>query len=225
MEQTKRPWWKWALAAVGLCYLLGAAVWAAHAYVTRDTTPKGPSELAAHPERQAEILARRRAEEMRDQLGLTEEQTARLAVIFQQEAAPGEGDFRERAQAMRAKIMEVLTPEQREKLEQERGPMRGPGGPEGGPPPGMGAGGPGGMPPGGPPPGGMGMMGGPGGPPGARVTPERIESLKASMTPEQRERFEKSLQRMQERRGQGRGLGGQSGGPGGGQRPRGQRPQ
>mgnify|MGYP000983032005 CR=1 FL=1 len=177
---------KYALAGAGALYVVlfvGYLVYAG----TRSSAPVGPSELEAHPERQAEIVARRHAEELRDQLQLTEEQTQKIAVIFQKYDASqfAGGDLRERMRAQRGEIELVLTPGQKALWEQLRGQFRGPGGPGGF----DGTGGPAGM----PPPGA----------PGGQVTPERMEQLKQSMTPEQRDRFDKAMQRMQQMRGQG----------------------
>ena len=200
---------KYALAGAGTLYVVlfvGYLVYAG----TRPTTPSGPSELEAHPEKQAEIVSRRRAEELRDQLQLSEEQTQKIAAIYLKSESDqsADGDPRNRFRAQREEIEKVLTPEQKALWEQIRGQFRGPGGP-------IGPGGPAGMQrPGGPP-----AAGGP----QAQITPERIEQLKQSMTPEQRERFEKAEQRMQQMRGQGRG--GRPGGRGPGPRPdRGQQP-
>jgi hypothetical protein len=184
---------KYALAGAGAVYIIlfvGYLVYAG----TVTATPQGPSELEAHPERQAEIVAQRRAEELRDQLQLSEEQTRQVAAIYlKYDAQPSpDGDRRERWRAQQEERNAVLTADQRALLEQARAQFRGPGGP----------GGPQG-------PGGAPAVGGPRG----QLTPERIESLKQSMTPEQRERFEKAEQRMQQMRGQrGGGPGGQRGG-------------
>lgn len=202
---------KYALAGAGALYIIlfvGYLVYAG----TRTATPQGPSELEAHPERQAEIVSRRRAEELRDQLQITEDQTQKIAAIYlkyESNQSP-DGEPRGRWREQQKEIDLVLTPDQREQLEQIRAQFRGPGGP-GGP---EGFGGPGGM-------RGQGTPGAPGGAP-VQITPERIESLKQSMTPEQRERFEKAAQQMQ-RRGSGGpgGQGGQRGGQrGGGRGPR-----
>ncbi len=190
---------KYALAGAGAVYILlfvGYLVYAG----TRSAAPQGPSELEAHPERQAEIVAQRRAEELRDQLQLSEEQTRQIAAIFlkYETQPPQDGDRRDRWRAQQEEINGVLTAEQRLKLQETRGQFGGPGGP------GV-AGGPGG--PGGPQrPGGPPAAGGPQG----QLTPERIESLKQSMTPEQRERFDKATQRMQKMRGQRGGGRGQN---------------
>ena len=205
---------KYALAGAGAVYIIlfiGYLVYAG----TGTSTPRGPSELEAHPERQAEIVARRRAEELRDQLELTEDQTQKIAAIYLKydSEQPPEGDRRERWRAQQQDIEAVLTPDQREKWEQIRAQFRGPGGPGG--PDGFGG------------PGGMRSPGAPGAPGGApvQITPERIESLKQSMTPEQRERFEKASQRLQQMRGGGGQRGGGQGGQRGGRGPRQGRPE
>jgi hypothetical protein len=180
---------KYALAGVGGVYLLLLISYFVYAGV-KGADPVGPSELEAHPERQDEILAQRRAEELRGQLGLSDEQTQRIAQIYeaQKDSGPGDdsqadGDSRERRRQTHDQIDQVLTPEQKTALEQSRGQSRGPGGPRG------------------------------------QISPERIESIKEKMSPEQRQRFEKRIEQWQQRRQQRRG--GQ--GPGG-QGPR-RRPQ
>ncbi len=189
---------KYAVAGAGAVYIIlfvGYLVYAG----TRPTAPQGgPSELEAHPERQAEIVSRRQAEELRDQLGLSEEQTQKVAVIYLKYGADQspDGNQRDHWRALQKEIDEVLTPEQRALWEQIRAQFRGPGGPGG--------------------PGGPAGQGGPGaaGATRGQVTPERIEQLKQSMTPEQRERFEKVEQRMQKMRGQRGGQRGGGRGPG-----------
>jgi len=177
---------KYALAGVGAVYLLLFVAYLVYAGVER-MKPRGPSELEAHPERQEEILARQRAEDLRDQLDLSDEQTQQLADIFcaqgrapHPSGPPDRGDFRGRWQAAQEEIAQVLTPEQQARMEQMRGQFAGRGG-------GPGRGGP---------RGGM--------------SPERIDALKEKMTPEQRARFEKRVQEWQQRRqqwGGGRGRG------------------
>ena len=164
---------KYALAGAGAFYIIlfvGYLVYAG----TSQTAPQGPSELEAHPEKQAEIVSQRRAEEMREQLQLTEEQTRKIADIYlkTESASSEDGEQRGRWREQQKEIDQVLTAEQKAQLEQTRGQF---GGPQG------------------------------------QVAPERIESLKQSMTPEQRERFEKASQRMQQKRGQGGPRGGQRG--------------
>jgi Spy/CpxP family protein refolding chaperone len=180
---------KYALAGAGAFYIIlfvGYLVYAG----TSQTAPQGPSELEAHPEKQAEIVSQRRAEELRDQLQLTEEQTRKVADIYlkTESAQSADGEQRGRWREQQKEIDQVLTAEQKAQLEQTRGQFGGPGGPQG------------------------------------QVAPERIESLKQSMTPEQRERFEKAAQRMQQQRGQGgprgEGQGRERGRGDGGKRPR-----
>jgi len=81
-DQPAVPKWKYVLAAVGVLYLVGAALWAAFA-VMNAAGKQGPSELALHPDRQDTILARQRAAAMQADLGLSEEQTIELAAIFE----------------------------------------------------------------------------------------------------------------------------------------------
>ena len=165
---------KYALAGMGVVYLILFAGYLIYAGTRPDAARRqGPSELEAHPERQAEIVARRRAEELRDRLQLTEEQTQKIAEIYLRNPQEefGDGNAREQRKAMREEIARVLTPEQQAQMEQTRGGFRGPGGPQG------------------------------------AITPDRMDNLKAIMTPEQRERFEKAAQRMQQMRGGPRGDG------------------
>jgi len=185
---------KYFLAGAGVLYILlfvGYLVYAG----TSASAPAGPSELEAHPERQAEIVAQRRAEELRDQLQLTEDQTQKIAAIYLKYDAnqAAGGDPRSRWRAEREEIEAVLTPEQKALWEQQRSQFRGPGGPGG--------------------------FDGPGGPSGAQVPgspdpqviQERVERLKQSMTPEQRQRFDRAEQRLQQMRERGGPRGGQRG--------------
>lgn len=132
------PKWKLALAGLGALYLAGFMVWGVYAVATSETQ-QGASELAANPERQDEILGRRRAEEARRVLGLSDEQTGRLAALMEKHTqkmralrSEDTDDFearREQMVALRTEMMQeldaILTDEQREKLEslpmQERG--------------------------------------------------------------------------------------------------------
>ena len=188
MSEKKRPWWQYLLAVVGAGYLVAGAAWGVYALAKRPSQQRGPSEIAAHPERAGEILARERAEEMKQRLGLSDEQTTKVAEALKAgaEAPPGPEGMR----AVMEKVREVLTPEQREKMGDGPGAL--------GPPP--------------------GMRGGPGGGAGRRVTPERMEALKKHMTPEQQQKFDAGMKRMQERRGRF------GGGPGGGRGPGGMPP-
>ncbi len=191
---------KYALAGAGALYILlfvGYLVYAG----TRPSAPAGPSELEAHPEKQAEIVARREAEELRDQLQLSEEQTQKIAAIYLKYDAnqSAEGDPRSRWREQREEIEKVLTPEQKDLWDQIRSQNRGFGAP----------GGPSGF-------GGRGGMQGPGGAPAAagprgQMTPERIEQLKQSMTPDQQQHFDKAMKQMQRRGPGGGGRGGERG--------------
>ncbi len=191
---------KYVLATLGAIYLVVFTGYLIHAALNRENTVEGPSELELHPEKAAEIRAKERAGEMQKRLKLTDEQTKQAAEILQKHApmggpgGPPMGDPREGFQAMRDELSKILTPEQ-QALQAQMGPPGGPGGPRG-------PGGPGG-------PGGRG----PGGPPG--MNSERMDALKSVMTPEQKERFEKQMERMKNRRPPG-GPGGGRGGPGGG---------
>ena len=124
---------KYTLAGFGAVYLILFVAYLVYAGA-KQTGQSGPSELEAHPERQQEILARQRAEELQQRLGLSDEQTQQIAEIMQKNAPnPSlDGDFRERMRATRVEIAQVLTAEQREKMEQTRGMFGGPGGPRGG---------------------------------------------------------------------------------------------
>lgn len=181
---------KQVFAGLGALYVVLFAAYLAYAAVNRKSA-SGPSELELHPEKQAEIRAQQRAEELRDRLNLTPEQTAAVAEIFQKQppmGGPPGGDPREGFKALREALRKVLTPEQQALEEQSRprGPGRGRGGP-----------------------------GGPGGPPG--MNSERMDAIKEAMSPEQKERFEKQIERMRQRMPMGPGPGGPGGqgGPGG----------
>ncbi len=171
--KTKKIGIKQVLAGLGVVYLVLFVGYLAYMGL-KNTRPSGPSELEAHPERQDEILARQRAEEMRDRLGLSEEQTQQIAQLLQSMGDPGQGGFRGRREAMREELAKILTPEQLAKL--ESAPGFGPGG--GGP---RGPGGPGGGPP--------GMGGG------------RMEEVRSKMTPDQQARLDARLQDMRDKRG------------------------
>lgn len=188
---------KYGLAGLGAVYLVVFAGYLVYAGL-KPSPPKGPSELALHPEREDEILARRRAEEMQEELKLTDEQTQRIANILTAQPmdepfgfgpgdGPSGGDFRSRFREIQEQIQQVLTTEQQAMLQAQREQFMGRGGP------------------------------------GGRFSPERIESLRKIMTPEQQERFDRALEQWQRRRGPGGRGGGPGGGPGGqwgGGRPR-----
>lgn len=91
----------------------------------------GPSELALHPDRQDEILAKRKATELQEKLELTDDQTQKVTAILL-EARKETADFirngptdqmerfaegRSRLQSLQDQIAAVLTPEQREKFQ------------------------------------------------------------------------------------------------------------
>jgi Spy/CpxP family protein refolding chaperone len=175
MTTQKRLWIKYVFAGIGAVYLVLFAAYILYAAM-REKAPTGPSELELHPERQAAIRARERAEELRERLTLSEEQTRKISDIFarmQPEAGtPEGGDRRERFRLIQEEIGKILTPEQRA-LQEQMG-FAGPGRPGG--------------------PGGPGRRGGPFG-----MNPERMEELQKAMTPEQKERFEKRMERMRER--------------------------
>lgn len=160
---------KYILAGVGVVYLV-LGVGGLSYFLAHRTGPQGPSELEAHPERQDEIRAQRRVEEMKQDLGLTDEQARQLTEVFAAQRPPGEdggpgpGGFRERGRGMREAINKILTPEQQQRMEENRGQFGGRGGP------------------------------------GRWMTPERMEALKAKMTPEEKERFEKRVQEWEKRR-------------------------
>lgn len=176
---------KFVLAGLGVIYLVVAVAYGAWKGWS-SLQPTGPSEMALHPERQNEIMAQQRADEMAGRLGLDDAQKAALEKILA-ETPPGPppgpgGEGRGRMDGMREKLKDILTPEQQARL--DAGP-RGPGG-MGGP------GGPGG-------PGGFrGPGGGPGGPFG--MSDERKEQLIGAMTPDQQVRFKKQLEDMARRR-------------------------
>ena len=183
--QTATPKWKKALAVLGALYVIAFVAWAIHAVYGRTVRQHGATELAAHPERQDEILAARKAEQLQDLLGLSHDQTQWLQDFIydarKNRPGPPPVDPEDRAASMEARMAEMqerrafieglLTEEQLAKLQELPravvGPLLGSGGGPGGPP-GMGRpggpGGPGGpRGPGGPP--GFGGPRGPGGPP------------------------------------------------------------
>ncbi|HOZ46497.1 MAG TPA: hypothetical protein PLO37_05945 [Candidatus Hydrogenedentes bacterium] len=233
MERPRKPIWKLVLAAIGVIYLMLFAGYLVFAAVEK-SKPRGPSELEAHPERANEIMARQRAEEFQERLGLSDEQTQQIADILkaEREHPLQEGrDPRERWRATQERIGQVLTPEQQAKMEQERGPQAGPRRPER--PEGVGPEQPpdGQAPPtppeGGTPPGPEGAgearnARGPGGPRGPMggMSEERMDSLREKMTPEQQQRFDKKVKEWQERQREW-----QNRGPGGGNRPQGPPPE
>ncbi len=166
MKWLNRKKIKYALAGIGVVYLVLGAGFLVY-YFTHRTVAQGPSELEAHPERQNEIQAQRRVEEMKKDLDLTDDQTRQLTELFasqrppEGDGGPGPGGFRGRG--MREEINKILTPEQQQRMEENRGQFGGRGGP------------------------------------GRWMTPERMDALKAKMTPEEKERFEKRIQEWQRR--------------------------
>ncbi|HOQ90169.1 MAG TPA: hypothetical protein PLX03_08530 [Candidatus Hydrogenedentes bacterium] len=182
----RRPWWQWLLAAASVIYLVGGIGWGAYYLFSRTSSARGPSEMAVHPERAGEIMARERAEQLRQRLGLTEEQTQQVTRILQEGASgpPGPETMRRVMEQVRG----VLTPEQQQRLGDGPGAL--------GPPP--------------------GAPGGPRGGPGLRMDIDRIEKLETHVPPELQERFKQRLQEMRERRSRWGGPGGGPGGPPGG---------
>lgn len=134
----RMPKWKLALAGLGALYLVGFLVWGVYAFATSDAQ-QGATELAANPERQDEILARRRADEARKRLGLSAEQTDQLAALIEKHTrkaraarAESADDFESRRATMMAlreemeqELDTLLTPEQRETLASLPMPERG----------------------------------------------------------------------------------------------------
>ena len=196
MSWLQKAWVKYLLAAVGAVYIVVFAGYLINLGY-RKMQPTGASELAVHPERAEEILARQRAEELREQLRLNEDQANRLTELFQSQGmmmgrppgGPGDEDFRARREAFQSAIAQILTAEQQEQFREMRGGFGGPGGGRG-----------------------------PGGGPGQWMSPERLQSLRERMTPEQQERFDRRVKEWEERRQRGPG-GGFGGGPGGGRGP------
>jgi len=197
MSWLQKAWVKYLLAAVGAVYIVVFAGYLINLSY-RKMQPRRASELAVHPERAEEILARQRAEELREQLRLNEDQANRLAELFQSQGmmmgrppgGPGDEDFRARREAFQSAIAQILTPEQQEQFREMRGGFGGPGGGRG-----------------------------PGGGPGQWMSPERLQSLRERMTPEQQERFDRRVKEWEERRQRGPGVFGRPGGgrgPGGG---------
>ena len=170
---------KYILAGLGVFYLVVAAAYGAWKAIEY-THPSSPSELAMHPERQAENLAEQRAGEMAQRLDLSESQMKELEQIMRENPpgpppGGGPGEWRPRNDGLREKLKTILTPEQRAKMDAM--PM-GPGGP-----------------------GGPGRRGGPGGPFG--MSDEKKSALMGAMSPEQKARFEKELEEMAKRRPMG----------------------
>lgn len=124
--QAKTPKWKMILAALGVVYTVAFAVWLACA-LAKPSAPAGATELAAHPERQEEILAERKAQELQEQLSLSDEQTMKVADILynyrqKRGVPPGGGPSgmfeamqvqQNIAEQMRTEIQSLLTDEQR----------------------------------------------------------------------------------------------------------------
>ncbi|HPO15807.1 MAG TPA: hypothetical protein PLI09_20365 [Candidatus Hydrogenedentes bacterium] len=96
---------------------------------------KGPSELTLHPENQEQVVAERRALELKERLALTEEQTRQVADMFTEfrkeirevrKENPGGAlgsripAMRERAQQMGDQIRGILTEDQRKKFDEQR---------------------------------------------------------------------------------------------------------
>jgi len=124
---------KYGLAAVGGFYAVAFAGYLVYAGVNR-MQPHGPSELELHPERQAEISAQQRADEMKTRLNLTDDQTKQIADILKSNPAPDPsagGDPREHWKGLQEKIAPVLTPDQQAQALQMRGQFGGRGGPGG----------------------------------------------------------------------------------------------
>jgi hypothetical protein len=142
------PPWKKVLAGIGAAYLIAMAAWCGYALLKNATTQTGATDLAAHPEQQDEILAQRRAADLRDKLDLTPEQAATVELLYRESAArikaaaaaeDGQsntmrGYFGERAKMQEA-LKQVLTPEQFDKYVASLpgGPNRGGSGGPGGP--------------------------------------------------------------------------------------------
>jgi len=151
-SRTKTPGWKLLLAGIGLAYAVGFGAWGVYALVTQPWE-RSATDLAAHPERENEVLADRRARDLQSELGLTDRQTEEVSEILlafreqhlvsapETSAAPWERmqSRMQAAQDTRAALEAVLTEEQRAEFAQMRlpwtPPMPGMGGPgRGGPP-------------------------------------------------------------------------------------------
>jgi len=170
---------KYALAGLGVVYAVLFATYLVYAAVTR-LSPQGPSELEAHPERQDKILAQQRVEDLKARLSLSDEQTQRISDILAAQGGGFPGDGPPDGN-FRGRWQGV-----RDQIAQVLTPEQQAQAQQ--------------M---------MGQFrGGPGGPMG-RMTPERAESLKQKMTPEQKARFEQQFdrwqQRMQQRQGRRQG--------------------
>ncbi|HPO14927.1 MAG TPA: hypothetical protein PLI09_15905 [Candidatus Hydrogenedentes bacterium] len=160
---------KYALAGIGALYLVFGAGYLIYFIAFRNSA-QGPSELEMYPEREQEIRAQMRVDEMKENLGLSDEQAEQLGKVFASQRPPADGggpgrdDPREHWRSMRDEINKILTPEQQQRLEESRGQFRGRGGP------------------------------------GPRMTQERIDALKEKMTSDEKEHFEKTIKDWEKRR-------------------------
>jgi len=120
------PVWKLILAGAGVVTIVACAVYGGSRLVGREAG--GPSSLTLHPERQNEILAQRRADQLREELNLSPEQTARVFEVYyrfqnalQEMEAATKGSPAARIMArtsgrreIQDAILEILTADQRE---------------------------------------------------------------------------------------------------------------
>ena len=127
-EKTTMSKVKLAFVWIGVFYLVAAGAYGTYVLLSRTMQPQGASDLAAHPERQDEIVTDRQARELQEMLSLTDTQTQEIAQILhasRQEPRPAQaGRGPETMMAgrreLREKISAVLTEEQREKCTESR---------------------------------------------------------------------------------------------------------
>ncbi len=110
---------KLILAGIGVVYLIGGAVWAGHYYWTNRSAARQPN-MAAHPERAGEMMVDREIERYSGQLGLTEEQKKQVRDIVAKAGLANVPPLQAMQGMMEVqkKIREILTPEQRQKMDQ-----------------------------------------------------------------------------------------------------------
>jgi len=129
---------KLILVSVGTAACVAAATLSVIAYFSDGSASAGPSELTLHPERESEVLAKRRAARAQDELGLRPEQTKQLQTVLadfrashMQARQENSGNLlgmiaarREQFDELDARIMSILDEEQVEKYEALRDTRR-----------------------------------------------------------------------------------------------------
>ena len=131
-KEQKLPLWKKVMAGAGVITIVAGVAYTGYFVATANAG--GPSEMTLHPERQDEINAQRRAEALSAELGLTPEQTEKVAGIYyhyridlREKEQAAAGNLTARAltrmstmQALEGEIMAVLDEEQRAQFAQTR---------------------------------------------------------------------------------------------------------